>query len=191
MGIGIQPTKMKVVWALLSLLVLLATAEAYVSQGVCSGSDLGTETVDESWDCDASGGSACSQITKSCSCDGNFFESGGTTNYDSRGNVQTAIGGGWDCHSKCQGNPRSSGSQSKTSGKSCNGGGGSRGNGGIGSINSRNCDYSCTSSGGCKVTYIGPPRGGATSGSCFPQDFGGSCSGTPPECQDCNQAINC
>merc|ERR1719500_1443911 len=34
---------MKVVPVLLSLLVLLATAEAYVSQGSCSGSDLGTE----------------------------------------------------------------------------------------------------------------------------------------------------
>ena len=28
-------------------------------------------------------------------------------------------------------------------------------------------------------------------GSCFPQSFGGSCSGTPSECQDCNNAINC
>ena len=28
-------------------------------------------------------------------------------------------------------------------------------------------------------------------GSCFPRDFGGSCSGTPRQCQDCNQAINC
>jgi len=28
-------------------------------------------------------------------------------------------------------------------------------------------------------------------GSCFPDSFGGSCSGTPRECQDCNRAITC
>ena len=27
---------------------------------------------------------------------------------------------------------------------------------------SRNCDYTCTDGGGCKVTYVGPPRGGKT-----------------------------
>ena len=94
-------------------------------------------------------------------------------------------------------------------------------------IGSRNCDYTCERNGGCKVTYVGPPRAGRTQvrlswiknfhppshkyygfvtklplkldllfccllqGSCFPRDFGGSCSGTPRECQDCNQAINC
>ena len=50
-----------------------------------------------------------------------------------------------------------------------------------------NCAYSCQAGGGCSVTYTGPPRSGPTSGSCFSQTFGGSCSGTPPECQDCNQ----
>jgi len=58
-------------------------------------------------------------------------------------------------------------------------------------VGSRNCDYTCERNGGCKVTYVGPPRAGRTQGSCFPRDFGGSCSGTPRECQDCNQAINC
>ena len=149
-SIGNQLAKMKVVPVLLSLLVLLATAEAYVQEGVCSGSDLGTETVDESWDCDASGGASCSRITKSCSCDGYSTEVGGSEDYDRRGNSLTAVGGGgWDCHSKCRGNPRSSGSQSKTSGKSCNGGGGSfgnggsYGNGGSGSINSRGKQMLC------------------------------------------------
>ena len=32
---------------------------------------------------------------------------------------------------------------------------------------------------------------GLTSGSCFPQDFGGSCSGTPSQCSDCNRVLNC
>ena len=60
----------------------------------------------------------------------------------------------------------------------------------------RNCDYKCDPSGtkgdrGCTVRYIGPNRPGQTSGSCFPDSFGGGCSGTPRECQDCNQAIFC
>merc|ERR1712156_1229748 len=50
---------------------------------------------------------------------------------------------------------------------------------------SSNCDYRCTNGGGCEVSF------GGTMGSCFPRDFGGSCSGTPRQCQDCNQAINC
>ena len=29
------------------------------------------------------------------------------------------------------------------------------------------------------------------SGSCFPQSFGGDCSGTPPECEDCNRVVYC
>ena len=41
------------------------------------------------------------------------------------------------------------------------------------------------------MRYTGPPRGGPTSGSCFPPLFGGSCSGTPPECLDCNKALDC
>ena len=53
------------------------------------------------------------------------------------------------------------------------------------------CDYSCSSGGGCTVKYTGPPRSGPISGSCFSASFGGSCSGTPPECQDCNVALTC
>ena len=53
------------------------------------------------------------------------------------------------------------------------------------------CDYQCQESGGCQVTYQGPPRAGNTFGSCFPLLFGGTCSGTPDECQDCNQVIQC
>lgn len=53
------------------------------------------------------------------------------------------------------------------------------------------CRYRCTDGGGCEVHYTGPPRRGKTKGSCFPFSFGGGCSGTPRECQDCNRAINC
>ena len=34
------------------------------------------------------------------------------------------------------------------------------------------CDYQCNKKGGCTVTYVGPPRPGKGSGSCFPDDFG-------------------
>ena len=57
--------------------------------------------------------------------------------------------------------------------------------------NKAQCDYECQSTGGCNVRYTGPPRGGPTTGSCFPPLFGGSCSGTPPECLDCNKALDC
>ncbi len=48
------------------------------------------------------------------------------------------------------------------------------------------CTYSCQNNGGCSVrinsnTFIE----GSVLGSCFPPDFGGSCSGTPVGCRDC------
>ena len=58
-------------------------------------------------------------------------------------------------------------------------------------LNSSECQYTCRPSGGCRVQYVGPPRGGPTLGSCFPPDFGGSCTGTPPECLHCNLALDC
>lgn len=66
----------------------------------------------------------------------------------------------------------------------------------IDSSSSQVCDYKCTKTGGCTVTYVGPPRAcpvvaSCHAGACFPDEYGGSCSGTPPECQDCNQAISC
>ena len=41
------------------------------------------------------------------------------------------------------------------------------------------------------VSGSGPPRGGNTFGSCFPSLFGGTCSGTPAECEDCNTVVQC
>ena len=48
----------------------------------------------------------------------------------------------------------------------------------------------------CQIQYnfnwqLHDYRRGKTQGSCFPDSFGGSCSGTPRECQDCNRAISC
>ena len=62
--------------------------------------------------------------------------------------------------------------------------------GGIGT-SSKVCDYQCKPNGGCTATYVGPSRPGKHSGSCFPDDFGGGCSGTPNECQNCNQVLSC
>jgi len=53
------------------------------------------------------------------------------------------------------------------------------------------CQYNCLDKGVCEVLYIGPRRTGNIQGSCFPARFGGGCSGTPPECQECNRVINC
>jgi len=53
------------------------------------------------------------------------------------------------------------------------------------------CDYQCKPNGSCVVKYTGPLRSGQTSGSCFPRSFGGSCSGTPRECQECNSVLTC
>jgi len=53
------------------------------------------------------------------------------------------------------------------------------------------CQYTCLDNGACEVLYTGRPRSGNTKGSCFPASFGGRCSGTPPECQDCNKVKNC
>ena len=53
------------------------------------------------------------------------------------------------------------------------------------------CNYRCGNDGGCEVHYTGPPRRGQIMGSCFPPSYGGSCSGTPRECNDCNKVLNC
>ena len=43
------------------------------------------------------------------------------------------------------------------------------------------CVTTCQSDGGCEVKIVnGPP--GKLSGSCFPPDFGGSCTGIPDQC---------
>ena len=47
------------------------------------------------------------------------------------------------------------------------------------------CVTTCKANGTCKVKIVnGPP--GPLSGSCFPPDFGGSCTGIPPLCQKGN-----
>jgi len=59
------------------------------------------------------------------------------------------------------------------------------------SSHSQVCDYQCQSNGGCTATYVGRSRPGKHQGSCFPDEFGGSCSGTPNECHNCNQVLSC
>ena len=53
------------------------------------------------------------------------------------------------------------------------------------------CIYLCTTGGGCQVRYAGPAQDGSTVGNCFSKAFGGSCSGTPRGCRDCNKAVKC
>ena len=126
-----EPTKMNVVFSLLSLLGLLATSE-----GFCDGGDLGTEMVVESWNCDTDGRASCLRASTSCSCDGKSIKQGGINVYDSRGKLYIATGG-WDCQDKCRGNPGSSDAQAKSSKKSCNGGAAAFGNIGSGPVSSK------------------------------------------------------
>merc|ERR1712180_45483 len=153
-------------------------------------SEFGKETTEETWECD-NGRSTCSSSTDSCSSEGSQTSTSGTSYYAADGSFESAVGGGWDCRDKCRGCRFScSGSQSRTkfnSRPSFSSGSGSSGSssGSRVSGGSSNCDYRCTNGGGCEVSF------GGTLGSCFPRDFGGSCSGTPRQCQDCNQAINC
>merc|ERR1712150_137736 len=163
---------------------------------------------------------ACDRASSFGGCDPNGFlgflcqHVGGNSNPQGGGAGGSGSGGwpsgGSGSNSKPSGGSRpggwpsgGSGSNTRPSGGSGSGGwpsGGSSSNsrpsGGSssssgGSKSDTNCRYECQSNGGCKVTYIGPSRPGKLSGSCFPASFGGSCSGTPQECQDCNKALNC
>ena len=50
------------------------------------------------------------------------------------------------------------------------------------------CEYNCKENGGCSVKIVTSfPISGFTSGSCFPPDFGGDCSGIPKRCTNCNE----
>ena len=50
------------------------------------------------------------------------------------------------------------------------------------------CKYNCKENGGCNVKIeTSFPFSGMTSGSCFPPDFGGECSGIPQRCDNCDK----
>merc|ERR1712037_932740 len=148
---------------LVPLFVLLASSFPAVQStsivpGTCPRSEWGKETTEEEWEC-TNGQSSCFSSTVSCSNDGTSWTVGGVRDYDANGNEVASTGGGWDCRDKCRGCRSScSGSQSRTSFGS-RPSSGTRPSSGSGS---RNCDYECTNGGGCKVTFVGPPRAGRT-----------------------------
>merc|ERR1712130_914604 len=195
MGTARLDSSIKMLVPLVLLLTsVLLDVEAEVSQGPCN--DPGTTTTEESWSC-SNGDSKCTKTVNVCNSNGFGFREAGYDNYLANGLGNSVGGGGWDCRHKCRSCSHTcSGSQSRIEGSSSGSGSnsgfgsnsGSRSPGGSGS---QDCDYKCTNSGGCQVTYVGPPRAGKTQGSCFPDSFGGECSGTSRECQDCNRAINC
>ena len=50
------------------------------------------------------------------------------------------------------------------------------------------CEYDCEPNGKCSVTFSSTRHGGnkgSRKGSCFPENFGGDCFGTPPKCTRC------
>ena len=73
---------MKVVYVLLSLLLVLTITDAFIQYGRCFGSDLGTETMNESWSCKADGGAKCEREKTICGCDGESITVGGYIKYE-------------------------------------------------------------------------------------------------------------
>merc|ERR1712004_781462 len=54
------------------------------------------------------------------------------------------------------------------------------------------CRYTCQDNGGCRVKFDSDrPISGTSGGSCFNEEFGGSCIGTPARCKECNKVVNC
>ena len=50
------------------------------------------------------------------------------------------------------------------------------------------CEYDCEPNGRCTVEFASTRQGGSKGvrkGSCFPEDFGGSCTQTPTRCTRC------
>merc|ERR1712193_70198 len=47
------------------------------------------------------------------------------------------------------------------------------------------CTHTCQNNGGCQT------RNGGTLGSCFPDSFGGRCTGIPRGCDNCNDVLSC
>ena len=186
---------MKPFYLLLVSSWLFEIAEGSISQIDCYGKK-GKKTTEQTWNCDSDGSATCSEFSDDCSSCGNTGNLlSGRTTYQANG-LTTAVGGGWDCRRKCSYGRGSSGSQSNTSSKNCSRGGSRQtkrrpaNNSGFGS-QSGPCKYDCSPSGSCTVTYTGPRRAGRTSGSCFPRSYGGSCNGTPAECQNCNTVLSC
>merc|ERR1719507_1477396 len=145
----------------------------------CAGQARVTTT--EGWKCNRDGSVYCSSAVEDCAKDKGV---GGSATFLPDGSSTAVGGGGWDCRHKCRGNHGQSGSQSKTSYGPAGGGsfGGGSSNGGSGGDG---CSYTCLESGGCKSSY------GGAFGSCFSERFGGSCSGIPARCRDCNTQITC
>ena len=71
--------------------------------------------------------------------------------------------------------------------KNCPGNSGSKENG---PVTKDDCKYTCLENKGCQSRST---RGGSgrSQGSCFPQSFGGRCTGIPEHCQNCNEVVDC
>merc|ERR1719189_570280 len=175
---------------LLLPLAAFVAVDSSVSTGLaCAGQARVTTT--EGWKCNRDGSVYCSSVVEDCAKDKGV---GGSATFLPDGSSTAVGGGGWDCRHKCRGNHGQSGSQSKTSyvpaGGGSVGGGSSSGGSFVGGSSSGGsggdgCSYTCLESGGCKSSY------GGAFGSCFSKRFGGSCSGIPAQCRDCNTQITC
>ena len=67
---------------------------------------------------------------------------------------------------------------------------GNSGSKGNGPVTKGDCKYTCLKNKGCQSRSTSGGDG-RTQGSCFPQSFGGTCTGIPENCQNCNEVVDC
>merc|ERR1712027_257090 len=85
------------------------------------------------------------------------------------------------------GYPNNNGFNNNNNGFNNNGFNNNGGSNNFGGNSGGQCNYNCKNDGSCSVSYrSGRIDGTDASGSCFSPDFGGSCSGIPPRCQQCS-----
>merc|ERR1711942_249314 len=151
---------------------LLCSSDAAVAiGGRCPPQDKGVEKIRQYFECSPEEPhyAFCSGEKETCTCNGELELTSGSSEYDPWGRVSAVGEGGWDCRHKCR--RYVSGSQVlKPTINVC-----------------EECEYECNQNGdgGCRTIK------GLSLGSCFPDSFGGRCSGIPEGCANCNERLEC
>merc|ERR1712142_523864 len=155
------------------LIFVLGSSDAAIAHlGPCPTQDKGLEKIRQSFECSPEEPhyAFCYGEKETCNCNGELIATSGSSQYDPWRGLLFANGeGGWDCRHKCR--RYVSGSQVlKPTINVC-----------------EECEYECNQNGngGCRTIK------GLALGSCFPDSFGGGCSGIPEGCANCNEVIDC
>merc|ERR1712042_229596 len=171
---GEKSSAMKILIHSLYMFVLLGSSDAAIAQrGRCPPQDKGLEKIRQYFECSPEEPhyAYCSGEKETCTCNGELIVTSGSREYDPWGRARAVGEGGWDCRHKCR--RYVSGSQVlKPTFNVCE-------------ASNEECEYECRSNGGCRTIK------GLTLGSCFPDSFGGGCSGIPEGCAKCNEVKDC